>query len=85
MVIHDQQISTKKLDTPRWYGTGKVLSIALITQLLSWYLQIHPGHHHLEVNYNYMQFTFRRAETFFSNTHTGLKTSYINIHWFHHD
>lgn len=48
MVINDQRTSTKKFDMPRWYGTGRLLWIALFTQFLSWYLQIHLGHHFLE-------------------------------------
>jgi uncharacterized membrane protein YGL010W len=31
-----------------WYGTGRLLRIALMVHVLSWYVQIHLGHHILE-------------------------------------
>lgn len=46
MLMNDRQMANKKYDckTVNWTGTGRCLKLALYSQLLAWYLQIHPGH-----------------------------------------
>ena len=48
---HDQEHQRRKtlLKHPvRWTGTGKTLKLAAMIHLVSWYVQIHPGHAILE-------------------------------------
>jgi len=39
---------TATTTTNRWYGTGKILKLALVVHVLCWYLQIHLGHKLIE-------------------------------------
>ena len=48
LTAQDQQAAKKKSDEASWMGTGKVLKIALLLHVISWYVQIHPGHAVLE-------------------------------------
>jgi len=47
MVAGDQTAARKKSDDAvvSWVGTTKCLKIAAAVQLVSWYMQIHPGHY----------------------------------------
>lgn len=40
----DRQIKKTSSRQVRWIGTGRTLKLAALIHLMSWYVQIHPGH-----------------------------------------
>jgi 2-hydroxy fatty acid dioxygenase len=46
--VNDQRKYLQQNGTMHWMGTGRLLKYAVLVHILSWYLQIHPGHHIIE-------------------------------------